>query len=247
MFGGKYARAIISRPPNMQTPREIDNRPCRQPDNSKSEINFTETISESVNGILNICGTVLFFYIVTNIAFEFLISLPVLSDLLNPQKHGLFSGLVRALISGVLELSSGTYSLANFSVPLYYKLILSSIILAWSGISVHFQILYTIKEIDLSLKPYFTGKAIHVIISILTAIITFKFINISDLSEISEVSTAIAPVNIYPAFLSNFDSYTAGLIFTGLVSAAMAFLAFTAIICHLLFDRKKFKKQKKSV
>ena len=126
------------------------------------EVNFTETIAESVTGILNICGTVLFFFIVTNITFEYLKIIPFFS-----------SDLVKIFISGMLEISSGANSLINFEASLYYKLILASIILSWSGISVHCQIIYTvktIKNVELSLKPYFTGKIIHGIISIILII-----------------------------------------------------------------------------
>ena len=133
----------------------------------KSELNITEMISESVTNILNICGTVLFFYIVASILFEYLNFLPFFKDSVN-------SKFIKILISGIFEISSGIYSLVNFNVPEYYKLILSSIILSWSGVSVHFQIMYIIKDLKISLKPYFTGKIIHVIISVLTTVLTVK-------------------------------------------------------------------------
>ena len=158
------------------------NNPTKQTKTNKqinaAEVNFAEVISESVNGILNVCGTVLFFFIVTNITFEFLKITPFISDLLDSQKYAVFSGSVKSAISGIFEISSGIYSLVDFNIPMDYKLILSSIILSWSGISVHFQIIYTLKSnklSELSLKPYFTGKIIHVIISMITTAVIFKF------------------------------------------------------------------------
>ena len=141
----------------------------------KSNTNLAETISESVSGILNICGTVLFFFIVSNVLFEFLKSAPFLTDLLNPDKHGNFPGIIKTTISGVFEISSGIYALANLNISVIYKLILASVILSWTGISVHFQIMYILKDIDLSLKPYFTGKIIHAIISVLITFLAFDF------------------------------------------------------------------------
>ena len=224
--------------------KSVGARIARPPIHSnKPEINFTETISESVTGILNICGTVLFFFIVTNITFEYLKYIPVISDFLDPQKHGAVSGLVKSLISGTFEISAGIYSLADFSVPVYYNLILSSIILAWSGISIHFQILYTLKNTGLSLKPYFTGKIIHVIISVLITILSFRFFQISDYS-----ANITANFEDYPVFLNNFDSYTAGLILTGIISAAVTIsAAITVIICYLFEKNSKNRKKQYNI
>jgi len=140
--------------------------------NKKIEIeksSVAEMISESVTGILNICGTVLFFYIVANILFEYLNFLPVLTDPINRQ-------FIKTIVSGIFEISSGINSLVNLNISEYYKIILASIILSWTGISVHFQIIHIIKDLKISLKPYFTGKIIHGIISLVISVIAFKTI-----------------------------------------------------------------------
>jgi len=137
----------------------------QQSPRNENAASLTETISEAVNGILNICGIVLFFFILIHITVEYL------------KMTGLFNsaGLdyAKTIVSGIFEVSSGVYSLVNFDADIIYKLLLSSVILGWSGISVHFQIIYILKDTDLSLKPYFTGKIIHVIICIAATILTF--------------------------------------------------------------------------
>ena len=201
---------------------------------SQSESSFTEILSDSVNGILNVCGTVLFFFIVANITFEYLKFMPFFN-----------SGITNTAISGIFEISSGIYSLINFNSPAYYKLILSSIILSWTGISVHFQIMYTLKGTKLSLIPYFTGKIIHAIISVVTSALAFKFIKTEDFIKISEVSTVEPNVYAYPMILNNFDAYTAGLIVTEIISlAAVFFVSAGMIICF--FYSKKVKKTEKN-
>jgi len=213
----------------------------------KPEINFTEIISESVTGILNICGTVLFFYIVTNVLFEYLKSIPFLHDLFDPQKHGIFSGFVKTSVSGIFEISSGIYSLlnfVNFEVPAYYKLILSSIILSWSGISVHFQIMYILKDIELSLKPYFTGKIIHVIISIIITATAFKIFQMANITEISETFAEEFISYAYPPILNHLDRYTAGLIFTGMISFAAGLVVCICVILFYLFGKRSKKRKK---
>jgi sporulation integral membrane protein YlbJ len=159
------------------------------------KLNIAEMISESVTGILNICGTVLFFYIIANILVEYLNFLPFFSVPTNSQ-------FVKTFISGIFEISSGIYSLVNLNIPEYNKIILSSIILSWSGISVHFQIMHIIKDIKLSLKPYFTGKIIHVIISIVITVFMFKIVKISIILLLL-VLTAITGIIVFYLFEKN--------------------------------------------
>jgi len=131
---------------------------------------ITDIISDAVTAILNICGTVLFFYIMISIVSDISSMLSILSaygtDILYP------------IIAGIFEVSSGVYSLTALDLSMHHKLLLSAAILGWSGFSVHFQIMYILKDLKLSLRPYFTGKIIHVIIyTIITmiAIITMVF------------------------------------------------------------------------
>jgi len=209
-------------------------------ESDKTSIDFTEMISESVSGILNICGTVLFFYIATNVTLEFLKSAPFISNLFEPEKHEIFYGLIESLLSGTFEISSGIYSLINFNIPMYYKLILSAIILAWSGISVHFQIMYILKDIDLSFKLYFTGKIIHVIISILTTAIFFRFINPT---KISETFAWDFSFHSYYSGVNNLNTYTRGLIVTGIISLIMTLIIFIIAGISCLLEKNKNSKK----
>ncbi|MCL1859647.1 MAG: hypothetical protein FWF92_10510 [Oscillospiraceae bacterium] len=214
---------------------------------AKNKINLTEIISESVSGILNICGTVLFFFIVTNVMFEYLKLTPFLTDMLNPEKHGIFAGLSKIIISGTFEISSGIYSLVNFNIPVCYKLLLASIILSWAGISVHFQIMYILKDTDLSFKPYFTGKIIHGIISVLITIITFGWFKIINLTEISETFAGDFPYYAYPNFLNEVETYKAMLIFNCIISLAACLVVIISAIIFYLFEKSSKKRKKYGV
>ena len=140
---------------------------------AENKADLTSIVSDAVNGILNICGIIIFFYITINISLEIFSSLPFIAD-----NQALVNGL-KIAVSGILELSSGIYSLVHINLPAAQKLMIASAILAWSGISVHCQIIYVLKDIGLSLKPYFTGKIIHVIISVVLTKILFSFDDIS--------------------------------------------------------------------
>ena len=126
----------------------------------KDTAGITEIISEAVSGILNICGTVLFFYTMIGVTVNL------------SESAGM--GFLNPVISGMFEVSSGVYSLAALDMSIYHKLILTAAILGWAGFSVHFQIIYFLKDLKLSLRPYFTGKIIHVIIYIMITMIVFR-------------------------------------------------------------------------
>ena len=226
-------------------------------------LDISEIISESVTGILNICGIVLFFFILINISMNYLEML----NLFNLD----FISYVKIAVSGFFEVSSGIYSIAaasasnlnasvnvNFADNIFYKLILSSVILGWSGISVHFQIIYILKNIDLSLKPYFTGKIIHVIISVVITIITF---NLPQINNLTQTYSALYSYQYYqyyqpnypPAFYgadsynyNNYDYYSYymnSLIVTGIVFAIV--LMSVLIAMFIFYLHEKIRKQRK--
>lgn len=216
--------------------------------NAYPTASLTETISESVDGILNICGIVLFFFIMINISVEYL----KMTGLFNPVNLS----YAKTMISGIFEVSSGIYSLAdsvNFNTNIVYKLLLSSVILGWSGISVHFQIMYILKDIDLSLKPYFTGKIIHAIICILITVIAFKanlFTGLPQSGKFAETGADIYyqgyyssyPVNLYE--IAGFNGFKSYIIITAIVSAAVILSVF---ITALIFNfHEKYRQSAKS-
>ena len=152
---------------------DITAKSQRKRSGDENNADLTSIVSDAVNGILNICGIIIFFYMTINISLEIFNALLFIAD-----NRALVDG-VKIAVSGILELSSGIYSLVHINLPAAQKLMIASAILAWSGISVHCQIIYVLKDIDLSLKPYFTGKIIHVIISVVLAKILFGFDDIS--------------------------------------------------------------------
>jgi len=201
----------------------------------KTDVNLseiTEIISESVNGILNICGIVLFFFILINITAGYF------------KIFGIFdSNSVKTAVSGIFEVSSGIYSLVNFKLSIYCKLMLSSAILGWSGLSVHFQIKYILKDTDLSLKPYFTGKIFHVIISVLITIITFGFLP-------AEKICAAVYYNYYNT--DNFRAtlglkeYINYLAVQGIVTAAVIVSILITVLVFYIYEKYKNPKNLKS-
>lgn len=137
---------------------------------------FTGAVTGAVGSTLNICAFV--------ITFTVLLRLGVLSGLL-PALAGLLSGvfgplgltqaLAQSLLTGLLELSSGVWSLAG-GTGLHGRVAMAAFLLGWAGVSVHCQVLSFLGDSGLSTRTYLLGKLLHALFSAgLTALVLRLF------------------------------------------------------------------------
>lgn len=109
---------------------------------------FSRALSDSVTGILNVCGAVIFFGVIANILTDFLPA-----------------GLARSLFMLASELTNGIKSISSAEISLAHKLVLSSVAAGFAGICIHLQVMSVAAGKGLSLLPYISGKLLHGIIS----------------------------------------------------------------------------------
>ncbi len=119
---------------------------------------FTSAVSSSISLTLTVCGYVILF----GLSVSFIESLGVINAL---SSLGIDYSVCKSLVYGLIECSGGCKEVISaIKTPLVRYMLLSSVI-AWSGISVHMQVLGIIKKAKLSPKLYFKGKALMAIIS----------------------------------------------------------------------------------
>lgn len=135
--------------------------------NEFSEI-FTSAISSSITSILTVCGFVIFF----SILVSFIEKMNLFSAL---SSLGIDYKLLRSIIYGFFECSGGSICASALSIKPIIKYMLLSSILAWSGLSVHLQVLGIIKKAKLSPKFYFKGKILMTIISPVITYLLYNF------------------------------------------------------------------------
>ncbi len=116
---------------------------------SISEI-FSTVLSNSINSILTVCGSIIFFFTVTNI-----ITTLISNDMLD------------AMLTSLLEMTGGTQKISELNIPLTSKLLLSSFAVGFSGFCVHLQVMSVTSKYSLKLTPYFLGKVLQSLISTL--------------------------------------------------------------------------------
>jgi sporulation integral membrane protein YlbJ len=79
---------------------------------------------------------------------------------------GLSPALAAPLVSGFFEIDLGCQAAAGAAgAPMGERLIAIGMIIAWSGLSVHFQVASIISRTDLRLAPYLAARAIHTFIA----------------------------------------------------------------------------------
>lgn len=127
---------------------------------------FTDSVKNAVQSTLNICGFVIFFTVVIRMLFLtglMSTAASALSFFLSP--IGFTTEWAEKLLIGVIEMSSGVWSLQGAAGTLTGKLSMAAFILGWAGVSVHCQVLSFIGGSGLSTRTYIGGKICHGVIS----------------------------------------------------------------------------------
>ena len=122
---------------------------------------FTGSIKSSFLSTLNICAFVIFFTVVIKLLVlsGFLPGLAhVLGVLLAPL--GFHQAWAERLLTGMIELSSGVWSLAGEGA-LTGRISMAAFMLGWAGVSVHCQVVSFIGDSGLSVGTYLVGKFLH--------------------------------------------------------------------------------------
>lgn len=143
---------------------KVKSAPCRIV--STSSISFASAFPEAVkkafSSTMNICAFVIFFTVVIRLLFQTGL-LTLLTELLS--KIGLEETVGESLLTGLIEMTSGVWSLREMAGDMGDKLCMAAFILGWAGLSVHCQVLSFIGTSGLSTRTYFLGKILHGILS----------------------------------------------------------------------------------
>ena len=196
---------------------------------------FTGSIKNSFLSTLNICAFVVFFTVVIKLLFlsGFLPGLArLVGTLLAPL--GFTQAWAERLLTGVIELSSGVWTLAGDGA-LAGRMSMAAFMLGWAGVSVHCQVLSFIGDSGLSAGTYLVGKILHGGLSALFV------------SGLTRLFPLEAPVSVYLADqvdgIAALDFHTALTI--SIVCAWVVFLLFLFLAAAAL--RKGVGKQRRTV
>lgn len=127
---------------------------------------FIDAVLSAGAGVLRISAFVVVFAVLTEMIFA-AGAVGKLAEFLG--KWGAGYGLTRetaeALLRGLMEVTSGLWSLSEVSANLTGKMALAACMLGWSGLCVHCQVLSFLQGSGLAVKPYVFGKIMQGILS----------------------------------------------------------------------------------
>lgn len=138
---------------------------------------FVNSVSSSFMSTLGICCFVIFFTVFIKLLF--------LSGLLSAMAEVIGSMLgfigmdvewARRLLTGIIELTSGVWSLRGVSGELTASIAMAAFMLGWAGLSVHCQVLSFIGSSGLSVRTYIIGKFLHGILSAIIVLIIARIV-----------------------------------------------------------------------
>lgn len=121
-----------------------------------------DAVRESMLSLFTIGGFIMLFAVFVKMmeVYQVLkVVTPMLGELLS--WLGISTELGRPLFVGLLEIDLGTAAVAATEAPLVQQLIMSSWIIAWSGLCVHGQVASVIHETDIRMGPYFVARLLH--------------------------------------------------------------------------------------
>jgi hypothetical protein len=133
----------------------------------------------ALSAVLNICAFVVFFTVAIGMLYAMGV-IPSAARLLAVPLGpiGLGAAEIERLLTGLIEVSSGVWSIRDAAGSIQNQLAMAAFMLGWAGLSVHCQVLSFIGESGLSSRTYIAGKFIHGLVSaVLVYFASTLFIN----------------------------------------------------------------------
>lgn len=120
---------------------------------------FLFAVRDGGAGVLNVSAFVVFFSVVCGVVGDVLhIPYPFSS-----------------LLFGFFEISSGISSINPYLLSFTQNAVIAAAVLAWSGLSVHSQVLFSVADTDVSPFPYLFSKMLTTVLSVLFTFVLILF------------------------------------------------------------------------
>ena len=118
-------------------------------ENNNFGVTFILAIKKAIDTIITICGIVTVFLILSSL-------------IINTFN---FSNYNQMIIKGIFEITIGLEHLSSLNINLNYKIIIASMILAFGGISTHFQVLNQIADTKIKYSYFLIGRIFQMTIA----------------------------------------------------------------------------------
>lgn len=139
---------------------------------------LSKSIFSGIKSVVMIGGFIVFFSVILSILANSRI-LSLIAFIINSilLTINIDSSIIIAFINGLLELTNGLFALGSISaISTNAKIYLISFLLGFGGLSILLQVFSTISKSKISIKPYFIGKILQGIFSVIYMFLWLKFV-----------------------------------------------------------------------
>lgn len=138
---------------------------------------LNDAIMSSITSSLKICGYIVFFNLIIKYIDGFGV-FDIISNMINSiiSLPTISHQLIEGTLYGFFEITLGIYTVSQCSDPLIVKVALTSLLIAWSGFSIHLQTNSFLVDTDIKFTKYLLSKFSQSIISLGVSIIAFIII-----------------------------------------------------------------------
>lgn len=192
-----------------------------------------DAVVSSMNTSLLVGGFIILFSVLVKV----LVITGVIKALAIPviwllKPFGLGSEIITPLVSGIFEITLGANEASVATLGPRVQLVLTSAVIAWSGLSVHGQVAALISSTDMRYTPYFFARVLH---GFYAAVVTYLIYNPAQ--EVFMAQPGFwRPFNNY--WLLNMDLLNARLVTLGWLLLGMALLAVVLLPLRRLHARR---------
>lgn len=120
-------------------------------------------IKNSIDTLLTILGTLTCFLVLSSLII----------NRINLDSY------TESILKGILEITMGLKDLSLLNIKDIYKVVISTMLISFGGLSVHMQVLSFIIETDIEYKPFFIARIFHAIIAGIISFILYTIIIIN--------------------------------------------------------------------
>jgi sporulation integral membrane protein YlbJ len=166
MYRGKGIKSAFK---HMHEARLADNRPIGQL--------LGDAVQQSTKTLLMIGGFIILFSVLSRM-MDLLLVAELLSKLINYFfiLFSLSESLSLPLIKGIFEITLGSNLTSLAQSSILQQAVITSFILAFSGLSVQAQVASILADTDIKFKPFFIARIMHGFISAFICVLVFPYL-----------------------------------------------------------------------
>ncbi|SHI64194.1 sporulation integral membrane protein YlbJ [Propionispora hippei] len=221
-------RDVPPKPPQQEVSGNLVSRAFRALYQAKQEdgrpigLLLGDSVKSSMNTALLIGGFIILFSVFLRM-LSIIGATDTLAAIFSGMLHwlGLSGNLAESLVSGLFEIDLGTLAASQADAPLWQKTVMTSAIIAWSGLSVHGQVASIVIESGIRMAPYMVARFLH---ALLAGLLTLLFFDHMD---------TISRLFVAPVLFDQTGNLTAAYWLTRLEQVSYQLLLLLAILVSL--------------